>query len=67
MLCTATLVSFVFAVIHPQGLEAVPPLMALAFTFCLVREWRGSLVPSMIAHGINNTVVLSFLILAVGN
>ena len=66
VLFSATLVSFVFAVIHPQGLEAVPPLMALAFTFCLVREWRGSLVPSMIAHGINNAVVLSFLILAVG-
>jgi membrane protease YdiL (CAAX protease family) len=66
VLFSATLVSFVFAVIHPQGLEAVPPLMALAFTFCLVREWRGSLVPSMIAHGINNAVVLCFLILAVG-
>jgi membrane protease YdiL (CAAX protease family) len=67
VLFSATLVSFVFAVIHPQGLEAVPPLMGLAFIFCLVREWRGSLVPSMIAHGINNGIVLSLLILAVGN
>jgi membrane protease YdiL (CAAX protease family) len=54
-------------VIHPQGLEAVPILMALAFTFCLVREWRGSLVPAMIAHGISNGLVLTLLILAMGD
>src|SRR5207245_6666160 len=35
VLCSATLVSFIFAVIHPQGLVAVPPLMGLAFAFCL--------------------------------
>jgi membrane protease YdiL (CAAX protease family) len=64
---SATLVSFVFAIIHPQGLEAVPLLMALAFTFCLVREWRGTLLPAMIAHGINNGLVLSLLILAMGD
>ena len=47
---------FVFAVIHPQGLLAVPVLMSLATAFALSREWRGSLVPAMIAHGINNAV-----------
>ena len=67
VLFSATFVSFIFAVIHPQGLEAVPLLMGLAFTFCLVREWRGSLVPAMIAHGINNSLVLIFLILAMGD
>jgi membrane protease YdiL (CAAX protease family) len=67
VLFSATLVSFVFAVIHPQGLETVPILMALAFTFCLVREWRGSLVPAMIAHGISNGLVLLGLILAIGD
>jgi membrane protease YdiL (CAAX protease family) len=67
VLFSATLVSFLFAVIHPQGLETVPILMALAFTFCLVREWRGSLVPAMIAHGISNGLVLTGLILAIGD
>ncbi|HLJ96621.1 MAG TPA: CPBP family intramembrane glutamic endopeptidase [Gemmataceae bacterium] len=67
ILCSAVCVSFLFAVIHPQGLEAVPILMGLAFTFCLVREWRGSLVPAMIAHGISNGLVLSLLILAMGD
>jgi membrane protease YdiL (CAAX protease family) len=67
VLFSALLVSFLFAVIHPQGLETVPILMALAFVFCLVREWRGSLVPAMIAHGISNGLVLSGLILAIGD
>jgi membrane protease YdiL (CAAX protease family) len=54
---SATLVSFVFAVIHPQGLVAVPALMALAYAFTLAREWRGTLVPAMVAHGLNNAVI----------
>ena len=58
------LVSFVFAVIHPQGWIAVPALMALAFGFTLLREWRGTLIPSMVAHGINNGMLTVVLILA---
>jgi membrane protease YdiL (CAAX protease family) len=50
--------SFIFAVIHPQGLLAVPVLMSLACCFVLIREWRGTLVPCMVAHGVNNGVVL---------
>jgi len=60
------LVSFVFAVIHPQGWIAVPALMALAFGFTLLREWRGTLIPSMVAHGINNGMLTVVLILAAG-
>ena len=45
---------FVFAAIHPQGWLGVPVLMSLATAFALSREWRGSVVPAMIAHGINN-------------
>lgn len=63
-LLSALLVSFLFAVIHPQGLIAVPVLMALALAFNLIREWRGTLVPSMVAHGINNGLIFLFLILA---
>ncbi|HEV3025798.1 MAG TPA: CPBP family intramembrane glutamic endopeptidase, partial [Pirellulales bacterium] len=49
-LASATVASFVFAAIHPQGWLAVPALMALAFAFTLTREWRGTLVPSIIAQ-----------------
>jgi membrane protease YdiL (CAAX protease family) len=64
---SALVVSFVFAVIHPQGVIAVPALMALAFGFNLVREWRGTLIPGMVAHGINNGLVLTIVILAFGD
>jgi membrane protease YdiL (CAAX protease family) len=56
--CSALLSSFLFAVIHPQGMLAVPMLMALAITFSLTREWRGTLIPCMVAHSLNNAVVL---------
>ncbi len=56
---SALVVSFVFAVIHPQGLVAVPALMSLAIGFTIMREWRGSLISCMIAHGLNNALVMS--------
>lgn len=59
--------TFVFAVIHPQGWVAMPALMALACGFTLMREWRGTVVPSMIIHAINNAVVMTFLILLVAD
>jgi membrane protease YdiL (CAAX protease family) len=58
--------SFVFAVIHPQGLLFVPVLMALATAFALAREWRGTLVPPMIAHGITNGMTMLLLLTAAG-
>jgi membrane protease YdiL (CAAX protease family) len=48
--------SFVFAAIHPQGWLGVPPLMGLAAAFTLAREWRGTLLPAMTAHAVNNFV-----------
>lgn len=60
---SAVVVSFLFAVIHPQGFLAVPLLMSLALAFTLMREWRGTLLPSMIAHGINNAVATLLLFL----
>ena len=58
---SALVVSFLFAVIHPQGFLAVPVLMSLALAFALVREWRGTLIPSMIAHGLNNGIATFLL------
>lgn len=67
MFLSCMVVSFIFAVIHPQGLLAVPVLMALAFGFNLVREWRGTLVPGMVAHGLNNGLVITATIFLFGN
>jgi membrane protease YdiL (CAAX protease family) len=64
----STLIScFIFAIIHPQGVMAVPALMALACGFVLAREWRGTLLPSMIAHGLNNALVLGLGIVMLGD
>jgi membrane protease YdiL (CAAX protease family) len=64
ILFSALVSGFVFAVIHPQGWLGVPVLMGLATAFALAREWRRSLLPSMIAHGINNGVTMTMLLLA---
>jgi membrane protease YdiL (CAAX protease family) len=58
--------SFVFAIIHPQGLFGVPVLMALACGFAAAREWRSSLVGSMTAHGLHNAMLLGLTVLLAG-
>ena len=65
-LFSALVSSFIFAVIHPQGLVFVPVLGALAVAFCLGREWRGSIVSPIVAHAINNvvTVTLGLILLS---
>jgi membrane protease YdiL (CAAX protease family) len=64
LLLSMLAVSFVFAVIHPQGWVAVPALMAIAFALTLTREWRVSLFPSMVQHGLHNgcLVLLSYFL-----
>jgi membrane protease YdiL (CAAX protease family) len=64
IVCSALLVSFLFAVIHPQGWVLVPALMGLAFGFSLVREWRGTLVPCILAHAVHNGLLVCLLYLA---
>lgn len=57
------LVSFIFAAIHPQGWVAIPSLMGIAVGMNLLREWRGSIIPSMVVHGVSNGIVVSMLIM----
>ena len=60
----ATLINtFVFAAIHPQGWIAIPALMSLAIGFTLMREWRGTVIPSILMHGINNGLVMTLLMI----
>jgi membrane protease YdiL (CAAX protease family) len=67
VLVSGLVVSTIFAVIHPQALVAVPALMALAFGFILAREWRGSVVPGMVAHGLSNGALVMFMIFVLGS
>lgn len=55
--------AFIFAVIHPQGFVAVPALMALAAAFVLLREWRDTVIPAIVMHGISNAIIVTLMIL----
>ncbi len=66
VLASVVVAGFVFAIIHPQGPLFVPVLMGLAAAFALAREWRGTLLPSMIAHGLNNGATMALLLLTAG-
>lgn len=55
--------TYIFAVIHPQGVVAVPVLMALAAGFTIAREWRGSVVTPIVMHGLSNGIVITFMTL----
>src|SRR3954447_19010219 len=47
----------VFGAIHaPTGIQAVPPLIALGFAFCVAYEATGSILPGMVLHALNNMV-----------
>jgi membrane protease YdiL (CAAX protease family) len=54
---------FLFAIIHPQGVLAVPVLMTLGSSFALMREWRDTLIPNVFAHALNNGLALLALLL----
>lgn len=49
----------VFAVVHPQGVVAVPVLTLMGLAFSIARELRGSLIAPMVMHGLSNGLVLA--------
>jgi uncharacterized protein len=56
-LVAALLDGLVFGAVHaPTGVEAVPPLIALGFAFCLLYEATGSIIPGIVLHTLNNMV-----------
>jgi membrane protease YdiL (CAAX protease family) len=59
VLASMVVVSFLFAVIHPQGWVATPALMAIAFALTIAREWRVSLLAGMLHHGVHNGCLLA--------
>jgi membrane protease YdiL (CAAX protease family) len=57
-----TMVSFIFAAIHPQGWTLIPALGSIAVVLATLREWRGTLLTSITAHAMNNAIVLTVLL-----
>lgn len=66
VVASLVLMSLLFAMIHPQGLLAVPPLALLALGFGALREWRSSLIAPMIAHGLHNGILVAITLYIFG-
>ncbi|MCI0380099.1 MAG: CPBP family intramembrane metalloprotease [Gemmataceae bacterium] len=63
VLFSALVTGVIFAAVHPQGMIAVPALAALSLGFVVAREWRGSLMASMTAHGMHNGLMMTLALL----
>jgi len=56
-----------FAAIHPQGPLGFLPLFVLGSGFAVLLAVRKSLLPSMVAHSLNNTLTFFAAVLLLGN
>lgn len=52
-----------FGVMHGYAFFLLMPVITLGFIFALTREWRGSLIGPMVAHGLHNASVLTLAII----
>lgn len=50
-----------FAAIHPTLPAGFLPILALGVVLAVLRERTGSLIPSMVCHGLNNAVALALV------
>ena len=57
----ALLSAMVFGMMHGYAALQLIPVTILGFNFALLRAWRGSLVGPIVAHALNNAVVLGLL------
>ncbi len=53
-----------FAGLHAYGPLLLPPLIVLGFNFAMMRQWRGSLLASMTAHGLHNGTLMVLSLVA---
>ncbi|MGD1917015.1 MAG: lysostaphin resistance A-like protein [Phycisphaerales bacterium] len=57
----ALLSAMVFGMMHGYAALQLIPVTILGFNFALLRAWRGSLIGPIVAHALNNAVVLTLL------
>lgn len=56
-LAAALMNGVLFGSLHVgSGISAIPPLIVLAFLFCMVYEATGSIVPAICLHALNNMI-----------
>jgi len=63
LLASAILSALWFGFMHSYEIPLLLPVITLGFVFALMREWRGSLIGCIIAHGLHNATVLTLAIL----
>ncbi|MEQ8845394.1 MAG: CPBP family intramembrane glutamic endopeptidase [Phycisphaerales bacterium] len=57
----AVLSAMVFGLMHGYAALQLIPVTILGFNFAMIRAWRGSLIGPIVAHALNNAVVLGLL------
>ncbi|UYV12818.1 MAG: CPBP family intramembrane metalloprotease [Phycisphaera sp.] len=57
----AILSALVFGMMHGYAGVQLIPVTVIGFNFALIRAWRGSLYGCIVAHALNNAVVLTLL------
>lgn len=58
MWAAALVSALAFGSMHGYMVFLLLPVITLGFVFALMREWRGSLIASMVVHGLHNGTVL---------
>lgn len=54
--------ALLFAFMHSYGPLMTAPLIALGFTFAMIREWRGSIIGCATAHCLHNSTIMVFML-----
>lgn len=58
--------ALVFGLMHGYEILMLGPVISLGVVFALMREWRSSLIPSIVAHAMHNATVTLVLLMLVG-
>jgi len=65
LLVAAIVSAIVFGGMHGYELVLLGPVISLGVVFSLMREWRGSIIPSITAHMMHNGTVLTIAIIMI--
>lgn len=55
-----------FGIMHGYSGVLLIPVITIGVCFALIREWRGSLIPTVVAHSLHNATILGIVMLIFG-
>jgi membrane protease YdiL (CAAX protease family) len=59
----AVISALFFGLMHGYNILLLMPVITIGFVFALMREWRGSIIPSITAHFLHNATVMTMVLL----